>query len=123
MRGEATTHVLRRFGRVLRSLETRSASRRIRTDDAAVIEAGEGAGSKAGCGVDLLVADEGRRRRRTTKFANMRHGRVLGGHAGVCEDRTLCGHAMPMCEGRAMREVRGMVVQRRMAMRVIAPVV
>src|SRR3989442_15961401 len=84
MRGEATTHVLRRFGRVLRSLETRSASRRIRTDDAAVIEAGEGARSKAGCGVDLRVADEGRRRRRTTKFANMRHGRVLGGHAGVC---------------------------------------
>src|SRR5947207_8508457 len=94
------------------SSETRTAARRIRTDDAAMVEAGESAGSKRRLAVELRAAHEGPRARRTMELARAKGRRAPGLRCRVfTEGRPACDDVMPMCERRAMREVRRTVVQ------------
>src|SRR5438876_10993483 len=103
--------------------ETRPPTRRIRTHGAAVVKAGESARSKRGLAVELRAGHEGPRRRRAMKLALMKGRCALGVHCRVVtRDRPPCNHVMPMCEGRAMRDVRDMVVQRLVVMPVESPV-
>src|SRR5437879_281826 len=73
--------------------ETRTATRRIRTDDAAMVEAGESAGSKRRLAMELRAAREGRHGRRTMKIARMKGRRAPAlHHRGLTEGRPACDH-------------------------------